>query len=223
MRERATYDMAAIHALLDSALYCHIAYVVDGQPYCTPTLFWRRGNSVIWHGSAGSRMLKEQAKHVEVCLTVTFVDAIVLTRTAFRHAVNYRSAMLFGRAALIDDPAEKLSEVKQLIENFLPGRSELVIPPTAAEIAQASFLKMPIDEASAKIRDYPASQEPAEFRNAAVWAGEIPLEMRIGAPRPCSELNPGIPRSPELEFYGEGARLDEALLEIRRRLAGGAC
>jgi uncharacterized protein len=217
MRERATYDIAAVHAMLDAALFCHIAYVVDGQPYCTPTLFWRRGNNVIWHGSVGSRMLQAQVKHVDVCLTVTFLDSIVLTRGAFHHAVNYRSAMLFGRASLIEDPDEKLFESKQVIDNFLPGRSDLVVPPTPLELKQASFLKMPIDQASAKIRAYPASHEIAELRDHPVWAGEIPIETRIGTIAPCSLLDPKTPKSPEVELYREGARLDATLLEIRRK------
>jgi uncharacterized protein len=220
MRERATYDVAAVHALLDAALFCHIAYVVDGQPYCTPTLFWRRGNNVIWHGSAGSRMLREQVKHIDVCLTVTFLDSIVLTRGAFHHAVNYRSAMLFGRASLIEDAEEKLFESRQLIENFLPGRSDLVVPPTPLELKQASFLKMPIDQAAAKIRNYPASHGTATHRNHPVWAGEIPIETRIGALAPCSLLDPGIAQSPDVELYREGARLDTTLLAIRRKAGG---
>jgi len=220
MHERAKYDAASVYELLDSALFCHIAYVVDDQPYCTPTLFWRRGDSVIWHGSVGSRMLKEQAKHVDVCLTVTFLDSIVLTRGAFSHAVNYRSAMLFGRASVIEDPDERLQEIESLIDNFLPGRSAHLIPPTPSEMKQAMFLKMPIDEASAKIRNYPASHEIAEYRNHPAWAGEIPIETRIGAAAPCSTLDPGTAKGPELDHYREGDRLDAALLKIRRETKG---
>ena len=217
MRERAKYDVETVHAMLDAALFCHIAYVVDGQPYCTPTLFWRRDNNVIWHGSAGSRMLQAQTKGIDVCLTVTFLDSLVLTRGAFHHAVNYRSAMLFGRASLIEDPEEKLFESKQLIDNFLPGRNERVIPATPLELKQASFLKMPIDQATAKIRSYPASHETEMHRHHPVWAGEIPIETRIGAPAACSLLDPGIGPSPDVELYREGARLDSTLLQIRRK------
>jgi nitroimidazol reductase NimA-like FMN-containing flavoprotein (pyridoxamine 5'-phosphate oxidase superfamily) len=217
MHERAKYDLKSVHEMLDSALFCHIAYVVDGQPYCTPTLFWRRGNDVIWHGSAGSRMLKEQAKHIDVCLTVTFLDSIVLTRGAFHHAVNYRSAMLFGRASVIEDPDERLQESKELIENFLPGRNDLVVPPTPMEYRQVLFLKMPIEQATLKIRNYPASHETEANRNHPVWAGEIPIELRIGAAKPCETLDPAVPPSPELAHYREGDRLDSALLKIRRQ------
>ena len=222
MRERAQYDVETIHAMLDASLFCHIAYVVDGQPYCTPTVCWRRGNNVIWHGSVGSRMLREQIKHIDVCLTVTFIDSIVLTRGAFHHSVNYRCAMLFGRATLIEDPEEKLFESRQVIDHCLPGRSALVIPPTANELRQASFLKMPIEQASAKIRAYPASHEVAENRNHPVWAGEIPISLRVDAPVPCATLDPTVGPSPELAHYRPGARLDEVMLEIRRRYGAGS-
>lgn len=217
MRERAHYDTKAVYELLDSALICHVAYVIDGQPYCTPTMFWRRDNNVIWHGSVGSKMLMAQEKHIDVCLTVSFLDSLVLTRSAFHHAVNYRSVMLFGRATIIDDPEEKRQEVVELIENFLPDRNPLLIPATPLEVKQVMFLKMPIDQAVAKIRNYPASHEIAENWGHAVWAGEIPIETRIGPAAPCPNLGPEVGQSPDVEWYREGARLDSTLLEIRRR------
>lgn len=216
-RDRAYYDTEAIYELLDSALFCHLAYVIEGQPYCTPTLFWRRGNNVIWHGSVGSKMLNAQAKHIDVCLTVSFLDSIVLTRGAFHLAVNYRSAMVFGRATVIEDPREKEQEAVELIENFLPGRNGLAIPPTPGEMKQVIFLKMPIDQAVAKVRNHPASYEIEENRHHALWAGEIPIETRVGAAVPCPTLDPGIQKSPDLQWYPEGARLDSTLLQIRRR------
>jgi uncharacterized protein len=217
LSERATYDVAAVYALLDAALLCHIAYVIDGQPYCTPTTFWRRGNQIIWHGSVGSKMLKEQsAKHLDVCLTVSFLDSIVLTRSAFGHSVNYRSAMLFGRAAQIEDPEEKLLESRQVIDHFMPGRSALVVPPTAVELRQVSFLKMDIEQAVVKVRNYPPSHEPAQHRGHPVWAGEIPIQLRLGEPVPCELLDPSIPKSPDVQRYRDGARLDTTLAEIRR-------
>jgi hypothetical protein len=217
MRERAHYNTKTVYELLDSALICHIAYVIDGQPYCTPTMFWRRGNDVIWHGSVGSKMLMAQKNHIDVCLTVSFLDSLVLTRSAFHHAVNYRSVMLFGRAAIIDDPQEKQREAEELIENFLPDRNALLIPPTPLEMKQVMFLKMPIDQAVAKIRNFPASHEIAENWGHPVWAGEIPIETRIGKAVPCPNLAPDIEPSPDVERYRKGARLDSTLLEIRRR------
>jgi nitroimidazol reductase NimA-like FMN-containing flavoprotein (pyridoxamine 5'-phosphate oxidase superfamily) len=216
LRERATYDVGAVYALLDASLLCHIAYVIDGQPFCTPTTFWRRGNLVVWHGSVGSRMLREQgAKHLPVCLTVSHLDSIVATRSAFGHTVNNRSAMLFGRAELIEAPEERLMESRLVMDHFLPGRSGLVVPPTPQELKTVSFLKMNIEEAVVKVRNYPASHEPPQHRGHKVWAGQIPIETRIREPVPCELLDPGIPKGPDIARYHEGARLDETLSPIR--------
>jgi hypothetical protein len=125
--------------------------------------------------------------------------------------------MLFGRASLIEDPEEKLLESRRLIDHFLPGRSALVVPTTPLELKQVSILKMPIDQAVLKIRRLPASYETSQHRSHPVWAGEIPLEMRIGEALPCTELDPKIAMGPDLKSYRAGARLDTTLLEIRRK------
>ena len=214
--ERATYDRAAVYEMLDSAVFCHIAYVIDGQPFCTPTMYWRKGNDVIWHGSAASRMLRAQSKSIDVCLTVSYLDSIVLTRSAFGHAVNYRSVMLFGRASVIDDPDERRVEARDLIDNFLPGRTARVVAPTEPEMKQVRFLKMPIDQASLKIRNHPASYETPEHRGHPVWAGEIMIETRVGRAEACPLLDPALKEATELEYYREGERLDDVLLRMRR-------
>ena len=222
MPERATYDVAAVYALLDAALFCHIAYVIDGQPYCTPTTLWRRGNYVIWHGSLGSRMLKEQAaRQLDVCVTVSFLDSLVLTRSAFGHSVNYRSAMLFGRASPIEDANERLMESRQVMDHFLPGRSKLVVAPSAVELKQVTFLRMNIEHAVVKVRNHPASYETSQHRGHPVWAGEIPIELRIREPVPCEFLDPQIPKGQDVEQYRDGARLDTTLAEIRRLAGAG--
>jgi hypothetical protein len=150
---------------------------------------------------------------------VSYLDSLVVTRGAFGHSVNYRSAMLFGRASLIEDPQEKLLESRQIMDHFLPGRSALVVPATPLELRQVSILKMPIDQAVLKVRNYPASHEPAQHRSHPVWAGEIPIEMRIGNPVACELLDPKIKKGPDLKPYRKGARLDTTLLAIRRGAA----
>ena len=107
LHERGAYDHATIHALLDASVLCHIAYVIDGRPYCTPTLFWREGSTLYWHGSSASRMLRNQSQGEPVCLTATHLDSLVLARSAFNHSVDYRAVMAFGHARIVDDEAEK--------------------------------------------------------------------------------------------------------------------
>ena len=150
--DRGRYDRATVHAILDAALMAHIAYVIDGQPYCTPTGFWREGDLLYWHGSAASRMIRAQAPGVPVCVTVAHLDAIVLARSGFHHSVDYRSVMAFGTARLVTDAAEKRRAMDGFLDRFFPGRSHEVRPPTAQEVKATSFVVMPIDEASAKIR-----------------------------------------------------------------------
>ena len=131
---RGKYDKATVYDILDSAIVCHIAYVIDGQPYCTPTSFWREGDHLYWHGSSASRMIRSQSKGLPVCLTVTHTDAIVLARCGFNHSVNYRSAMAYGNAYMVEDPAEKLAAMDSFLDRFFPGRSKLMRPPTEQEI-----------------------------------------------------------------------------------------
>ena len=101
LHERAAYDHATVHAILDASALAHVAYVIDGQPYCTPTLFWREGHRLYWHGSSASRMLRHQATGVPVCVTVSHLDSLVLARCGFNHSVDYRSVMAFGHAVLV--------------------------------------------------------------------------------------------------------------------------
>src|SRR5215472_8627275 len=107
LHERGRYDRASIYPVLDAAMVCHIAYVIDGQPYCTPTAFWREGDSLFWHGSSASRMVRATAEGIPVCITVTHHDALVLARSGFHHSVNFRCVMAYGRARAVTDPAAK--------------------------------------------------------------------------------------------------------------------
>src|SRR5215471_18319164 len=132
--ERGHYDRETVHAILDSAMVCHIAYVIDGQPFCTPTSFWREGEQLYWHGSAASRMVRAQARGLPVCLTVTHHDAIVLARSGFHHSVNYRCVMAYGLARAVTDPDAKLRAMDAFIDRFFPRRARGLRPATQAEI-----------------------------------------------------------------------------------------
>jgi nitroimidazol reductase NimA-like FMN-containing flavoprotein (pyridoxamine 5'-phosphate oxidase superfamily) len=152
LHERGRYDHEAVHAVLDAAMLCHMAYVIDGQPYCTPTAFWREGEHLYWHGSSASRMLRAQGPGLPVCLTVTHLDGLILARSGFNHSVNYRSAMCFGTAHIIDDLAEKTRALDAMIDRFYPGRNATLRPGTAQELKATTVVGMKIDQASAKVR-----------------------------------------------------------------------
>src|SRR5215468_12292264 len=123
LHERGRFDRASIYPILDAAMICHIAYVIHGQPYCTPTAFWREGDHLYWHGSSASRMLRAQRSGLPVCLTVTHLDSLVLARCGFNHSVDYRAAMCFGTARIVDEPTAKAKALDALVNRFYPGRA----------------------------------------------------------------------------------------------------
>ena len=150
LHERGSYDRAKIHALLDASMLCHVSYVVDGQPYCTPTFFWREGDKLYWHGSSASRMLRNQSDGQRVCLTVAHLDSLVLARCGFNHSADYRAVMAFGTAHLVDDPGEKERALVAMVDRFFPDRTAGLRQSTAQEIKATSVIAMEIEEASAK-------------------------------------------------------------------------
>ena len=184
--ERGSFDRETVNAILDAALLCHVGYVFDGAPLVTPTLFWRDGERVFWHGSAASRALRTQAE-CKVCLTVSLLDGIVLSRSAFNHSVNYRSVMLFGTARSVNDSGEKLLVLEKLMERIARGRWGEVRQPTESELKATSVLWMDIREGAAKIRAIPVGDEPAD-RDQSVWAGVVPIMTSLGEPEPAAGL-----------------------------------
>ena len=138
LHERGSYDRAKIHGLLDASMLCHVSYVVDGQPYCTPTFFWREGNTLYWHGSSASRMLRNQSDGQRACLTVAHLDSLVLARCGFNHSADYRAVMAFGTAHLVDDPAEKERALVAMVDRFFPDRTASLRQSTAQEIKATS-------------------------------------------------------------------------------------
>jgi len=179
--ERGSYDRAAVYAILDAGLVCHVGYTLGDQPLVTPTIHWREGDTLYWHGSAASRMLETLATGVKACVTVTIVDGLVLARSAFTHSMNYRSAMVFGTARLVEGRAEKLAALEYLIDRLYPGRWATLRPPHEKEIKATSVIAMPIEEASAKVRSGPPLDYDADMGEPA-WAGVIPLALAPGAP-----------------------------------------
>jgi nitroimidazol reductase NimA-like FMN-containing flavoprotein (pyridoxamine 5'-phosphate oxidase superfamily) len=181
LAERGLYDRAVIHQILDAATHCHVAHVVAGRPVATPTLHWRVGDTVYWHGSVASRMLRANAAGGEVCLTATIFEAWVLARSAFNHTANYRSVMCFGRPRSVEDPAAKLAALEHLTEHWFPGRWAQLRPATRRELGATRVMAMPIDAASAKVRRG-GPEDPAKDRDWPVWAGSVPLKLVVGRP-----------------------------------------
>ena len=214
VHERGSYDHAAVFAVLDAGMLCHVAYTFDGQPYCTPTIHWREGEMLYWHGSSASRMLRQLRGGTPACLTVSHLDGLVLARSGFNHSVDYRSAMCFGTARIIDEPQEKSKALAGIVDRFYPGRSATLRPISTQEAKATTVIGMRIEEASAKVRAKGVGDNEEDYGHP-VWAGVIPVRMVIGAVEPCPRLLPGIERPQYLAGYAEGERLDLALTQMQ--------
>jgi len=217
---RGRYDKATIYAILDAALVCHIAYVIDGRPYCTPTGFWREGDHLYWHGSSASRMIRTQAEGIAVCLTVTHVDALVMARSGFHHSVNYRAAMCFGQAHIVEDPAQKLVLMDRFIDRIYPGRSKLIRQPNAGEFKGTTMMGMEIETASGKIRDTHVSDEEEDYAGVAAWSALYPITQTLGEPSECVRQIPGLARPEGMEDFEPGTRLDDLMTKTYHRTFG---
>lgn len=176
--ERGAFDRESLYAILDASPLCHVGYVIDGCPIVMPTIQWREGDHVYWHGSRGGRGLKAAADE-EVCLTVSLLDGFVLARSAFHHSANYRSAMVFGRPRAIDEPEEKAARLKGMIDALYPGRWDLLRPMMESEAKQTIVLSLPIEEASAKVRAAGVIDDEEDYA-LPIWAGVLPVHQSLG-------------------------------------------
>jgi len=179
---RGDYERSTIEAILDEAMVCHVGFVVDGQPYVIPTIHARDGERVFIHGSPMSRMLRAAASGVQLCLTVTLHDGIVLARSAFHHSMNYRSVVVLGTAQQITDTAAKVAAMRALVDHLTPGRWDDARQPSAGEIAATIILELPLTEASAKIRTGGPIDAEDDYK-LPVWAGVVPLTLTPGTPQ----------------------------------------
>ena len=189
--ERAHYDRETVHAILDAGLLCHVGYVIDGQPYVTPTSYWRKGERVYWHGSSASRMLRHLKTRPRVCFTVSLMDGLVLARSGFHTSVNYRSVMAFGPAELVGDEAAKLEALEDMMERIVPGRWPGLKPPTKQELKATTVVSLKLEEVAAKVRAGGANDEPEDLA-LDVWAGVVPTATAIGQPIDNPDLKAGI-------------------------------
>lgn len=199
--ERGVYDRAEIDAVLDAGLVAHLGFVHDGQPFVIPTLHARVEDRVYVHGSAASRTLRALGTGIPACLTVTLLDGIVLARSVFEHSMNYRSVVVLGTAVPVDGPDEKRAALEALTERLLPGRWADARQPTAKELKATSILALPLDEASAKIRDGGPEDGDTPDADLDVWAGHLPLVVQALDPVPDPTLRDGIPIPPALRPY----------------------
>jgi nitroimidazol reductase NimA-like FMN-containing flavoprotein (pyridoxamine 5'-phosphate oxidase superfamily) len=179
--KRGAHDRPTVDAILDEALISHVGFVHDGRPAVIPTLHARLGDEVLIHGSAASRMLRALASGIDLCLTTTLIDGLVLARSAFHHSVNYRSVVLYGKAHLVSVPDEKEQALEAFTERLVSGRWADVRWPTRKELKATTVLKLPIDEGSAKVRTGPPIDDDEDYA-LDVWAGVVPLTLTRGQP-----------------------------------------
>jgi hypothetical protein len=200
-RHLAHYDRATIDAILDAMPVAHIAYLHEGQPIVTPTLQWREGDRVYWHGASNGRMMRA-TEGAEVCLTVSILDGLVLARSAFNFNVNHRSVMVFGKAEAVTGRDEKIRLLTRLVNSFAPGQWDRLRPATEGEIKATAILSLKIAEASAKVRSGPPEDNEADYA-FPVWAGVLPIRLSVGAPEPDPRNLPGV-AAPDLSGYSIG-------------------
>ena len=189
--KRGRYDRASVYAILDAGILCHMGFVHEGRPFVIPTAYARIGDEIYLHGSAASRALRVLEQGLPVCVTVTLMDGIVLARTAFNHSFNYRSVVVLGVARAIEGEREKEEALRGFTERIVPGRWKDVRPPTSQELRATTVLALPIEEASAKIREGPPGDagDELEFKT---WAGVVPFELCARAPIPDPRLEAGL-------------------------------
>ncbi|MFF6780768.1 pyridoxamine 5'-phosphate oxidase family protein [Streptomyces sp. NPDC012510] len=191
--QRAAYDKALVHAILDEGYVCHLGFVRDGAPVVLPTLYGRVGETLYVHGSTGSRPLRMTGRAdpgLPVCLTVTHVDALILARSGFHHSINYRSVVVHGTAHQVTDPEERRIALDALVDQVVPGRSRDSRPASPKESAATAVIRLDLNEVSAKTRTGGVNDEPEDLA-LPHWAGVLPLRKGYETPVPDPHLAPG--------------------------------
>lgn len=186
----ANYDRKTIYSIIDRALICHVGFVAEGAPHVIPTLQVRIDDWIYIHGATSNQMLRRAIEGGEICITITHVDGIVLARSALYHTMNYRSAVIFGRASIVE-PQRKSEIMRALVEHVVPGRWSGTRQPSSDELATTLIVGLPLTEASAKIRHGGPTDAEADY-SLSHWAGVIPLQLRAGSPIADSKLDRAI-------------------------------
>jgi nitroimidazol reductase NimA-like FMN-containing flavoprotein (pyridoxamine 5'-phosphate oxidase superfamily) len=189
--DRGKYDSESVYGILDEAFICHVGFVVESQPYVIPTGFARVNDTLYIHGSAASRMLRTLADGVQVCVTVTLIDGIVMARSGFHSSRNYRSVVILGRATQVEGRDEKLAAMAAFSEQVMPGRWKDLRETTDAELKGTLVLSLPLKEVSAKVRSGPPKDDEVDYA-LPLWAGIVPLQLTAGNPINDPRLPTGI-------------------------------
>jgi nitroimidazol reductase NimA-like FMN-containing flavoprotein (pyridoxamine 5'-phosphate oxidase superfamily) len=198
--KRGNFERETVYKILDEAFVCHVGFCVNDQPFVIPTSFARIGDKLVIHGSAASRMMRSLSAEIDVCVTVTLIDGLVLARSAFHHSMNYRSVVVFGKAKIVEDEKEKNEALKAFTEHIVPDRWSAVRPPTKNELKGTTVLSLSLTEASAKIRAGGPVDDEEDYE-MDVWAGVLPLNMTTGAPVADERLKRGIEVPPNILNY----------------------
>lgn len=207
--QRGDYDRQTIYQILDEGLVCHIGFIANSQPFVIPTAYGRIADRLYIHGSPASRMLRTLKEGIDLCVTVTLLDGLVLARSAFHHSMNYRSVVIFGRATVVENPEEKIVALQAFTEHVVSDRWSEVRQPTRQEVAGTLVLSLPITEASAKVRSGPPSDDESDY-TLPVWAGEIPLRLTAGSPIADPRLSPEITPPNYVQRYSRTAKKDNS-------------
>jgi len=203
--QRAVYDREAIYQILDEGFVCHVGFTADGQTYVIPTMYARVGDAIYFHGSAASRMLRGLATGLNVCVTVTLADGLVLARSVFNHSMNYRSVVALGNAVIVDELREKLEALRAFTEKILPGRWNDARKPNEKELKATSILRLPLDEVSAKVR-VGGVEDDAEDYALRVWAGIVPLRLVAELPVRDERCDASVPTPEYAERFSQRGR-----------------
>jgi uncharacterized protein len=202
--KRGVYDRELVYAILDEGFICHVGFVADDKPVVIPTGYARVEDQLLVHGSAASRMLRTLKAGIDVCVTVTVLDGLVLARSAFHHSMNYRSVVVFGTATEIEEASAKLAALRALSEHMIPGRWDDVRQPTDQELKATTVLSLPLEEVSAKVRTGPPLDDEEDY-SLEVWAGVLPLRLVAGEPVKDPRLKTGIEPAARLFKYSRQA------------------
>lgn len=201
--KRGNFERETINKILDEAFICHVGFTIDDKLFVIPTSYARSGDSILIHGSSASRMMRAMADKIEVCVTVTLIDGLVLARSAFHHSMNYRSIVIFGKAKIIQDEQEKFEALRLFTEHIIPNRWTEIRPPSELELKATTVLSLPITEASAKIRTGNPVDDEEDY-DLNVWAGVLPLNLSVGKPADDGKIKDGVEVPSYIENYSRG-------------------